>query len=124
MQALFAEPDPRAKLRGYAHIGRILMERSGALVAVLLAGAQTGDPDLADFIATIERERLTGTERIARNLAESGGLRADLTVERARDVLWVLTAPEVYMRFVQQRGWSLDDVERWQARAMIDALVG
>ena len=49
------EPDPRRKLAGYAAIGRLLMERLGPLLGVLLEGAGAGDPELRELLATLER---------------------------------------------------------------------
>lgn len=110
-------------LRAYAHVGRVLYDRLGPLVTALLEGAAAGDPDLAAFASTIDGERLTGTGKVAARLAEMGVLRHDLSVERARDVLWTLNGVQVWRLLTHDRGWSADEYEAWAADAMIAAVV-
>jgi hypothetical protein len=57
------------------------------------------------------------------HLAATGGLRADLDPDRARDLVWTLISPEVYELLVGDRGWSGDEYEQWLAQALTDALV-
>jgi hypothetical protein len=90
---------------------------------VLMAGAQAGDPELVEFVATIRRESHAGATGMARHLAETGALRPDLPVERAADEVWLLIQPEIHRLLTVERGWPLDEVERWLARALADALL-
>ena len=64
--AIRAEADPDRKLAAYAAIGRALWERLGPLLAVLMQGAQAGEPDLVAFVATIRRESYIGRVRAGR----------------------------------------------------------
>ena len=123
VKALYAEPDPRRYLMGYAHLGRLLIERLGPLLRVLSAGARSGDPDLRAFVDTINGERLVGTGMGARHLAELGALRDGLSVERARDAIWTLNSVEVWSLLTEQRGWSAQAYEEWVGRAMADAVL-
>jgi hypothetical protein len=118
-----AEPNPRRKLAGYAALGRVLFERLGPVLRVVLEGAQAGDPELRELVATIDRERLTGAARVVEDLAGAGALRHGLDPERARDILWTLISPEVCRLLVEGRGWSLDQWERWLAGLLADALL-
>jgi AcrR family transcriptional regulator len=118
IQALAADPDPRGKLARYAALGRAMVERAGPLVSALLAAARAGEPDLQAFAATIDRERLAGAAALATHLAEAGALAPGLTVERARDLIWLHTAPDSYRLLVMERGWALDDYERWLAASL------
>lgn len=122
--AIAAEADPRRKLALYAGVARGLLERLGPLQAVLLAGARAGDPDLQAFVATTDRERLVGATYMASEIASTGALRPGLTVEQARDIVWALIAPELHHLLVGQRGWTLDDYERFLAASLGDALCG
>jgi hypothetical protein len=105
-------------------VRRLLFERLGPLVGVLLEGAGTGDPELRELLATLERERLAGAARAVGQLAAAGALRDGLDPERARDVLWTLIAPEVTRLLVEGRGWSLDRWPAWLATTLADALLG
>jgi hypothetical protein len=123
MTALFADPDPRAKLVRYAAIGRGLWDRLGDLVPVILAGAGAGDPDLVDLVATIRRESRGGAAMIVRHLAAEGLLADGLDEEQAIDELWLLLQPENHRLLVGERGWSLDRFEEWFARSAAHVLL-
>jgi hypothetical protein len=56
-------------------------------------------------------------------LHERFGLRPGLSVADAGDILWALTAPELTLRLVHRRRWSVDKYEVWLAKAMVDALL-
>ena len=123
LQALAADPDPRGKLARYATLGRAMAERAGPLVSALLAAARAGEPELRAFAATIDRERLAGASALATHLAECGALSPDLALDRARDLIWLHTAPDTYRLLVLERGWALDDYERWLATSLTAALL-
>lgn len=121
--AITAEPDPRRMLAGYAALGRVLLERLGPLLGVVVEGAQAGDPELRELVAMIERERLAGATRFVASLADRGLLRDGLGQDTARDVLWTLISFEVCRLLVDGRGWSLDRWERWLAATLADVLI-
>jgi AcrR family transcriptional regulator len=123
LRALAADPDPRGKLARYAALGRAMSERAAPLVGVLLAAARAGEPELASFAVTIDRERLAGAAALAAHLADGGFLAPGLAVERARDLIWLHTAPDTYRLLVLERGWSLDEYERWLAAGLAAALL-
>ncbi|XVV11145.1 TetR/AcrR family transcriptional regulator [Actinoplanes sp. CA-131856] len=122
-RAVFAATTPRDKVARYAHVARLISERVGPLLARLLAGARGGDPELSRFREAVNGERLAGATAIARHLAETGGLRPGVPLDRARDLVWTLISPEVYELLVNDRGWSLDEYEQWLARSLTDALL-
>lgn len=120
---LVAEPDPAVKLSIYAAMARGMAGRAGDLVNVLRFAARAGDPDLQDFLATTDAERLVGATRLAGHLAAAGALRPGLDVDEARDLVWLATAPENFQLLVRERGWSLDAYERWLHRTLVRSLL-
>jgi hypothetical protein len=90
----------------------------------LRGAAAAGDPDLADLVATADRERLVGTGGFVRHLGDAGVLRPGLTVEHGVDVVWTLLAPEVFRALAAGRGWSYDDIERFLTGQLVAALLG
>ena len=122
-QAVAADPDPRGKLARYAALSRAMAERAGPLTSALLAAARAGEPELREFAATIDRERLAGATALAAHLAEAGALAPGLPVERARDLIWLHTAPDTYRLLVLGLGWSLDEYERWFTTSLAAALL-
>jgi AcrR family transcriptional regulator len=123
VRAAYEERDPRQVLAWYADLGRVLLERLAPLLTVILAGARTGEPELVELIATVNAERLQGTLMTARRLDELGALRPDLTVARARDLIWTLNSLEVWDLLVIQRGWTPSAYSAWVGRAMADAVL-
>ena len=123
LKALAADPDPRGKLTRYAAISRAMLERAGPLTSALLAAARAGEPYLQVFAATIDRERLAGAAALAAHLDQTGALAPGLPVDRARDLIWLHTAPDTYRQLVLERGWALDEYERWLATSLAAALL-
>lgn len=91
--------------RGRVDIG----ERFQSLISGILAQAAAGDPQSAEVVETIERERGLGTAATTRQSESSFGLRNGLDEPGTADVLWALTAPEPADRLVNWRGctWVL-----------------
>ncbi|MEU8814842.1 helix-turn-helix domain-containing protein [Actinoplanes sp. NPDC048796] len=121
-QAILAAATPQEKLARYAALARTIGTRIGPLLSRLLAAARGGDPDLAGFLETTGRERLIGAAGIVEHLAATGGLRADVSTDHGRDLVWALISPEMYDLLVVDRGWSPARYEQWLTQALIDAL--
>jgi hypothetical protein len=43
--------------------------------------------------------------------------------DRASDLLWLFTAPDVYLRLVTQRRWSADQFAGWLAATLVQQLL-
>lgn len=99
----------------YAAWSRAIWDRVGPLLGVLLAHGAGGDAVLAEFLATIDRERRTGNSHSLQGLIDRGRLRAGQVVEERIDSIWTLTAPEVYDRLVRRCGWTPARYEAWLA---------
>jgi hypothetical protein len=93
-------------------------------MAVLMQGAQAGEPDLVAFVATVRRESYAGASGVVADLAARGALRPDLSVQQARDELWLLIQPELWLLLLGERGWTLDAVQAWFTRTASAALLG
>jgi len=111
-----AEPDPARILDLFAHTVRQLQERLAPLFEVLRDGART-EPELQAYAAELSARRVEHMRAFIRDLAQKGGLRDDLSIEMAGDVVWVMNAPEFYLLCVRERGWSPAVFERWLADA-------
>jgi AcrR family transcriptional regulator len=123
VSALYAEPDPAAFLRGYARLGRSLLDRVGALAVQIGAGALAGDPDLVALRATTDQERLIGVGAVVGRLRELDALSPGLDDEAARDRLWTLNSTEVWHLLTVTRGWTGERYEDWVGQAMGDAVL-
>jgi AcrR family transcriptional regulator len=121
--ALYATADPREFLLGYAATGRVLLDRLGPLMRVIMAGAAGGNPDLVAHLDKVAGERLVGATMTAQRVAELGGLRPGVSLEEARDAIWTLNSVEVWQLLTVARGWSGEQYVAWLGRAMADAVL-
>ncbi len=111
-----AEPDPSRILDLFAHTVRLLQHRVAPLVMVLNEGGQT-DPDLKALADELSARRVGHMRVFIADVAAKGGLRADLSVETAADVIWVMNSSEFYVLCVRDRGWTPEFFEQWLADA-------
>ena len=118
VRALYEEPDALLLLRGYARLGRKLLDRVGPLMLQVTAGAWAGDPDLIAHRETTDRERLRGTAMVAQRLDALDALAPTVSVESARDRIWTLNSVEVWHLLTGTLGWSGDDYQEWIGEAM------
>ena len=63
-------------------------------------------------------ERLIGAGGVVAHWAAKGWLRPGLSTERARDVVWMLTSPAVYVKSID-RGWTTRNYRDWLAGAVL-----
>jgi AcrR family transcriptional regulator len=104
--------DPRAKLARFArHLTEIHARQVEVMLA--LAGAATADPDAAAILRKNIEGRRHGMAMFAAELAGTGALREDLTVDHVADVLWLAQDVRNYDWLVRQRGWTIGQYQAW-----------
>lgn len=108
--------DPRALVARWAQFVAELEERAAPLADVLVVAADV-DPEAAAVHAESERNRLEGAVSIVSRLAAIGGLRPDLTTERAVAATLVLMDPAVHRILVREHGWTRPHYASWIERA-------
>jgi TetR/AcrR family transcriptional regulator, regulator of autoinduction and epiphytic fitness len=114
--------DARAKLGRYArHLADTHARQAQVMLA--LAAAATADPDAAAIWRKNLHERRTGMAMFAAELAATGQLRPDHTVDTATDVLWLAMDVRNYDWLVRQRGWSSERFQRWYVDTVAAALL-
>lgn len=118
-RAMSQAPDREAFVRAYAALCATIYERVGPLLGVILAQGAGGDAGLQDFVATIDQERRTGNTNALNALERAHGLPPRLDRERFIDIVWAVTAPEIYDRFVRRSGWSHRMYAAWLAEALV-----
>jgi hypothetical protein len=87
-------------------------------------GSTAVDADVAAWAAEGDRRRRTGQARIVDGWHAAGALRPDLKRSEARDVLYALTSPEVFLLLVKSTGWAPGRYEGWLGRSLGDLLLG
>ncbi|WP_374968944.1 TetR/AcrR family transcriptional regulator [Terrabacter sp. BE26] len=118
-RAMSQAPDREGFVRAYAALCATIYERVGPLLGVLLAQGGGGDAGLQEFVATIDRERRVGNSNALDALEAAHGLPPRLDRERVIDIVWTITAPEIYDRFVRRCGWTHQMYAAWLAEALV-----
>lgn len=116
-QAARAQPDPVSLIAAFARIGRDFMDRSSAIMHVLATAAQV-DPDAAELLADIRRQRHTGQSRIVATLAAKRALASELEFSEAADMTYAVMSPDVHRILTVELGWTADQYEQWLARSL------
>jgi AcrR family transcriptional regulator len=113
---------PEAVLRGW---GRFLAELApqGAPIVLLVRAAATSDPEMSSLLTEIDTQRRTRMRHNARRLHRRGWLRPGLSVDRATDLLWTYSSPELYELIVVKSGWSPRRYGEFVADALVAAIL-
>ena len=82
------------------------------------------DAEVDELWTEIGRQRLTGAKRMATLLRSKGSLRKGLSVDRARDIIWIYNDPGLQHALVGMRGWRQDRYREWLADALKHQLLG
>ena len=107
-----AEPNPRRKVAIYAQATREIHVRMAPLVLAVRDAAAT-EPDAKHIWQNISRRRATNMRKLARELGEVGGLRQDLSIDEAADVIWATNSAELFLMLTTERGWTPDRYQHW-----------
>lgn len=116
------EPDPGKIIQGWGKLAAEVAPRVSPILLLLRAAAVT-DPQMAGLRAEIDASRLHRMTSNARHLHQAGHLRAGLTAERAGEIMWAYSSPELYELLVSCRRWPPDQYGAFIAEAMIAALL-
>ena len=115
VRAMQTEPDARKKLTLYAQALRQIHGRLAPLLRVLKDAAAV-DKELDPLWKSIADRRAANMRRFAKELANTGQLRAEIDVEEVADVIWATNSPEFYLLLVSERGWAPERFETWLAQ--------
>jgi AcrR family transcriptional regulator len=116
-QAALHDPEPVRQVQLFSeHIAQIL-SRVSLLFEVMRMAAKT-EPEIAALLERMLRGRLANMQVLAESLAAHAGLRPNLSVEQAAEILWVTSSPEVYLLLTRDRHWSQQRYVNWLADSL------
>jgi AcrR family transcriptional regulator len=114
--------DPRTIIRGWGTLTTEVSPRV-APILLLIRDVAASDPEMANLQAEMDGRRLERMTHNARNLANAGYLRDDVSVGDAAEIMWAYSSPQLYELLVLGRGWPLRRYGTFIADAMIAALL-
>ena len=103
---------PRQQLALVAAFNRRLFQ-GGADVIAIAIGSTAVDAEVAAWTAEGDRRRREGQARIVAGWNAAGALKPGTGLAQARDVLYTLTSPEVYLLLVKSCGWPPGRYQSW-----------
>jgi AcrR family transcriptional regulator len=110
--------DAREVLARYAVMMGVLASAAAPIYDVLVRAADA-EPELAELLTSLERQRLRAATIVAEAVAARGGLPAGRTVEDARDTIWICNAPELYVTLTRKRRWSTKRYVEWSRNTLL-----
>lgn len=122
VRSLLETPDPADQLAALVAISAQVNSRTAPIYRILVSAAGS-DPQAAVLLDELTRQRQEGQGLVARSLARSGALRADLRERDAGDIIHALASPELYKLFVIDGRWPPVRYERWLSAVLVDQLL-
>jgi AcrR family transcriptional regulator len=104
-----ADPDARRHLRGGIAGGVRVFAAHRDVFRALFSMAELDADAVGGAIARIEENRAGGMTHLAQRLAEQDLLRADVSVDQAADLLWLLTSFDSFDQLYAGRKLSPED---------------
>jgi AcrR family transcriptional regulator len=108
------EPDPERQLRLNARNACVVKRRIAPILRVIRSAAAV-EPDADALWQLIQSDFYANQRVLVAAVHDRGGLRPDLDVDRATDILWTLNHPDVWLLLVGERGWTAEQFEAWFA---------
>ncbi|MCX6123966.1 MAG: hypothetical protein NTV34_04350, partial [Proteobacteria bacterium] len=85
-----------------------------------------GKVSLPDIVK-IEKERAAlryeSQKKGIQQLVKDDALKPELQFEKARDILWSLTSPELFHLLTAERKWTSGEYESWLAESLANQLL-
>jgi TetR/AcrR family transcriptional regulator of autoinduction and epiphytic fitness len=112
MYEAMTSPSPQRALALAIEHGTAIFERAAPLWPAINAAA-AADPTVAEYWAQVTASRRAGQHALVTRLAELGGLRPGLDVERGTDLVVVLVDHAAYTGLVEGAGWTVPTFKAW-----------
>jgi AcrR family transcriptional regulator len=122
VQAVAQEHDRHRQLQMFAQVVASNLGQV-AEVSEMMADAAKSEPDFDRILQKLNKQRLEHMTLAVEQFAANGPFRDDMEKEYARDTVWTLTSPEVFLLLRRGRGWSKENYAEWLADTLIRVLL-
>ncbi len=117
-QAVLNETDQRRQLSLFANDITQILHRAAPVFEILRIAAKT-EPEIAELVQRLLRERLVNMNMVAKQVAANGPLRDGLNRVRAAELIWSMTSPELYLLFQRDLHWTDERYTDWLKDTLI-----
>ena len=123
MREAMSSPSPQRALALVIEHGTSIFERAAPLWPAINAAA-AADPTVGEYWTRVTTNRRSSQYALVRRLADLGGLRPGLDVERGTDLVVVLLGHDVYSGLVVRAGWAVPAYKAWLFATLAQQLLG
>lgn len=117
-QAVLNETDQPRQLTLFAKDITQILHRAAPVFEILRIAAKT-EPEIAELVQRLLRERLVNMNMVAKQVAANGPLRDGLNRARTAELLWSMTSPELYLLFQRDLHWTDEQYTDWLKDTLI-----
>ena len=113
---------PKERLLYSAKIARQIYDAEKTQMEVF-RGAVVLAPEFKELEKEREMRRYVRQEVTIKAMAKEKSLSKNLSVNRARDLLWAFTGRDMYRMLVVEQGWTSEEYEQWLAQLLANTLI-
>jgi AcrR family transcriptional regulator len=117
-----AATDPVTVLGLVARGTRLVNERAGAVVEVMVSASVTV-PEIAEATSQAIRGYRAALRAVADRLDALSALRPGLTTDRSSDILWFFFGLHSWRHLTRDTGWTFDEAQEWLVQRAAEALL-
>jgi hypothetical protein len=121
-QAVLNETDQQRQLTLFARDITKILHRAAPVFEILRIAAKT-EPEIAELVERLLRERLVNMNMVAKAVATNGALREGLGQVKAAELIWSMTSPELYLLVTRDLRWTDEQYSQWLMDTLIRLLL-
>lgn len=113
---------PEERLLYSAKIARQIYDAERAQMTVF-RGATVLAPEFGELEKEREMRRYARQKATIKAIAKEKALAKNLSIKKARDILWAFTGRDLYRMLVIEQNWSPEEYEQWLAELLVIKLL-
>jgi TetR/AcrR family transcriptional regulator, regulator of autoinduction and epiphytic fitness len=121
-QAVMRDTDQKRQMAAFSKGITEIMSRAAPVFEVMRSASKT-EPEIAELLQNMLKERLQNMTRFAHSVSANGSFRDGLNDKRAGEMIWAVTSPELFQLLTVDLGWSAEQYERWLAESLARLLL-
>jgi len=111
-QAVLHDTDQKRQLAMFAKGITEILIRAAPIVEIMRNAAKI-EPEIAELLENMLKERLQNMTSFAQSVADNGPLQVGLDEAQAGEMVWAMTSPELFQLLTIDRGWTKEKYTQW-----------
>ena len=122
VQAVSQEHDQHRQLHMFAQVVANNLDQVAGVSEIMADAART-EPDFDRILQKLNKQRLEHMTLAVQQFEANGPFRENMDEVYARDTVWTLTSPEIFLLLTRDRGWSKEKYAQWLADMLTRSLL-